>query len=133
MNKKRLKSYQSTGVTIGFIIDFILILIIGVNSNKINNYIYLGICSLVPTLLTMLMINIELYKYNRITKNRFIISIIISITISFIIGFLIELFIINVLNIKVWNIERLLLACLKSLIGVTIGIISHLTISVKSK
>ena len=134
MNKKRVKSYLSTGVIVGFLIDFLVILIIGVSEKKLDNYIYNGLCATFPTLVTLLFINIELFKFKRINLKKFIISILISIIVSFILGMLIELFIIEVINVKVWDIHRLLSSIYKSLIGVFIGIIvSNVTTNLITK
>ena len=123
MNKKRLQSFLSMSVIIGFTINFILTLILGSQNKEIYNYLITGICSIIPLIVFSIILNIELYKYNKIDIKESIIYLFIFLLISFALGFLIEMLVINkLLNKDINNIIRLVNALYQSVIGVIIGI-----------
>lgn len=122
MSDKRFKSYLTTGVFISTIVNFFLTLIIGVKDKEIYNYIILGTCALSTTFITIIMINIELYKNDKISIKKFIISSLVLSLISFAIGFLIEMLIINKLfKVDICNIDKTINTLYQTILGVIIG------------
>ena len=123
MNKKKLQSFLSMSVIIGFTINFILTLILGSQGKEIYNYLITGICSCIPLIVFAIILNIELYKYNKMDIKESIIFIILFLVISFAVGFLIEMLVIDkLLNKDINNIIRMVNALYQSVIGIIIGI-----------
>ena len=117
MNKKRLNSYLTTGVIIGAFIDFFFVLIAGVFSKELYNYIVVGICSVIPVLSFTIPVIIELNRYGRINMKKAIIFLIIFIIIAFGLGFGIEVLINKVFNIEICKIGRMETALYETFIG----------------
>ena len=134
MNKKRLKSYLNMSVFLGGVINFFLILIIGVFSKEIYNYIMTGICSVIPVLIFSVPVIIELNNYGRIRLKKAILFLIIFVIISFGFGTLIEVLINKVFNVDICKIGRMENTLYNTLIGVIIGnIINNIYSSVIKK
>ena len=129
MNNKELSNYISMSVVISFLINFILTLIVGVKVEKIPNFIIMGTCALLATLIMCISISIQLYKHNKIRIKKIFIICIIYPIISFIIGFFIEFIISELFKVKIWNIPRIIASIYESLIAIVvssiIGYIMH--------
>lgn len=121
MNKNRLKGYLITGVIFGGFIDFLITIIIGVLDKEIYNYIITGICSLIPVIVFSIFVIIELYKYNRISIKRAVISTIICLILSFLIGMLIEIIIDKLFKVEICKVIRIINTLYQTLIGVVVG------------
>lgn len=121
MNKNRLKGYLITGVIFGGFIDFFITIIIGVLDKEIYNYIIAGICSLIPVIVFSIFVIIELYKYNRISIKRAVISTIICLILSFLIGMLIEIIIDKLFKVEICKVIRIINTLYQTLIGVVVG------------
>lgn len=120
MNNKKLQSYLSMSIVIGFFINFILTLIINTQSKELYNYLVTGLCSIIPYIIFVIVINITLFKYGKIKKR--IVYLIIYLVASFITGFLIEWLIIDKLfNKDINNIVRMVNSLYQSIIGIIVA------------
>ena len=134
MNKNRLKGYLITGVIFGGFIDFLITIIIGVLDKEIYNYIITGICSLIPVIVFSIFVIIELYKYNRISIKRAVISTIICLILSFLIGMLIEIIIDKLFKVEICKVIRIINTLYQTLIGLVVGTnINHLNYQIMIK
>ena len=123
MNKKKLQSYLSMSVIIGFFINFIFTLIIDTQSKELYNYLITGICSCVPLIIFVISVNIYLYNYRKLNIKRSIIFFLIYLIISFLTGFLIEYLIVDkFFNKDINNIVRMANALYQSTIGILVSI-----------
>ena len=121
MSNKKLQSYLSMSVVIGFLVDLILILIINTQNKEIYNYLTVGICSIIPYITFVISINIKLY--NKIDLKKSILLGIIYLIISFVAGFLIEFLIIDkLLNKDIVNIIRIVNAFYQAGIGTLVSV-----------
>lgn len=123
MNKKKLQSYLSMSVIIGFFIDFIFTLIINTQNKEIYNYLITGVCSCIPLIVFVITVNVYLYNFRKINIKKNIIFFVIYLFISFFVGVLIEYLLVDKLfNKNINNIVRMANALYQSFIGVIVSI-----------
>ena len=121
MNKKRLKSYLTSAVFFGGILDFFVVLIAGVFERNLYNYIMTGVCSVIPFIIFSIFVVVELHNYGRINLKKSIILMILFIIISFLIGSGIEFFIRRVFEIDMTGLNRMVNTLYKTLIGTIVS------------
>ena len=123
MSNKKLQSYLSMSVVIGFFINFIFTLIINTQSKEIYNYLITGICCSIPYIIFVISVSIRLYNYGKLEIKKTIICFIIYLIIIFTVGYLIEWLLIDKLfNKDINNIMRMVNALYQSTIGILVSI-----------
>ena len=121
MNKKRLKSYLTSSVFFGAVLDFFTVLIVGVYDRYLYNYIVTGICAVIPFIIFSIFIMVELYRYGRISLKKAIILMIVFMIISFLIGSGIEYLIVIIFDVDITNVNRMVNTLYKTFIGVVVS------------
>ena len=121
MNKKRLKSHLTSAVFLGAVFNFIGVLIAGVFNRNLYNYIVTGVCAVIPFIIFSIFVIVELYRYGRVNLKKAIILMIVFIILSFLIGSGIEFLICRVFGVDITNVNRMVNALYKTLIGVVVA------------